>query len=65
MTKSCPFCGNPLPTHGPCCRVPGDLDRFERVYSRLAIDHHNPFLEGCLQRHLIAFGRISETVRRV
>ncbi len=63
MLKICPFCNNPLPTHGRCCRVPADLDRFERVYERLSADHRNPFLEGCLLRHLTAFGRLVEPRR--
>lgn len=63
MMNACPFCNSPLPTHGQCCRVPGDLDRFERVYSRLSADHHNPYLEGCLLRHLTAFGRVVEPRR--
>lgn len=60
MLKSCPYCGSPLPVHGECCRVPGDLDRFERVYHRLHDEHTNDFLVDCLERHLVAFGRWAE-----
>lgn len=46
-----------MPTHGTCCRVPSDLDRFERVYERLATHHENSALQGNLMRYLVAFGR--------
>ncbi|MGE5545634.1 MAG: hypothetical protein ACM33T_01955 [Solirubrobacterales bacterium] len=57
MLDRCPYCHNPLPAHGQCCRVPVDLDRFERVYHLLDSDHHNEFLQHNLARHLKAFGR--------
>lgn len=57
MFHTCPFCGDSMPTHGSCCRVPGDLDRFERVYRRLSEDQANPFLQKSLLRYLHAFGR--------
>lgn len=57
MLPICPYCHGPLPEHGTCCRVPHDLDRFERVFERLLQDHDKPFLQANLLRYLIAFGR--------
>jgi len=56
MLGTCPYCGSALPAHGGCCRVPNDLERFERVYHRLADEHRNEFLQESLVRHLEAFG---------
>lgn len=56
MLGNCPYCGNTLPAHGQCCRVPDDLVRFERVYQRLAGEHRNEFLQESLARYLEAFG---------
>lgn len=63
MLTTCPYCGGELPGHGECCRVPDDLDRFERVSSRLASDHHNDYLLTQLRRHLTEFGRLPESGR--
>ncbi|HSV28607.1 MAG TPA: hypothetical protein VLL76_03585 [Candidatus Omnitrophota bacterium] len=57
MRGTCPFCNSTLPTHGQCCRVPDDLDRFARVYERLQHEHRNEFLQDNLVRYLEAFGR--------
>lgn len=61
MEKSCPFCGQPLPHHDGACRVPQDLDRFERVYDRLNHTHLNSTLRHNLMRYLVSFGRRAET----
>ncbi|MBC7951030.1 MAG: hypothetical protein H7Z12_04295 [Rhodospirillaceae bacterium] len=57
MINTCPYCGDSLPTHGACCRIPHDLDRFERVYERLSAHQENTFLQDNLLRYLIAYGR--------
>jgi len=57
MISTCPYCGNNVRAHEICCRVPSDLDRFERVYERLAAEHQNGFLQDNLMRYLVAFGR--------
>lgn len=64
MLTTCPYCGGHIPTHGSCCRVPVDLDRFERVSGRLAADHHNDYLLDQLRRHLTEFGRIPSSGAR-
>jgi hypothetical protein len=56
MLGTCPYCGSDLPAHGGCCRVPTDLERFERVYHRLADEHRNAFLQENLVRYMEAFG---------
>ncbi|MGE5514907.1 MAG: hypothetical protein ACM31D_03705 [Bacteroidota bacterium] len=60
MLHICPYCGGPVPSHGTCCRVPDDLDRFERVFERLAEHDDNEFLRDCLMRYLVAYGRRSD-----
>ena len=60
MINTCPYCCDSIPTHGTCCRIPQDLDRFERVYERLSAHHENDFLQLNLMRYLIAYGRRSE-----
>lgn len=60
MLCTCPYCGGPVPSHGTCCRVPDDLDRFERVFERLAEQDDNEFLRDCLMRYLVAYGRRSD-----
>jgi|AGTN01.3.fsa_nt_gi hypothetical protein len=62
MFSICPYCSNRIPKHGSCCRVPSDMDRFERVYERLDALHENPFLRENLRRYLVAYGRRSETI---
>lgn len=62
MINTCPYCGNSVPSHGTCCRIPHDLDRFERVYERLSAHHQNAFLQGSLLRYLVAYGRRDGTV---
>lgn len=57
MLRTCPYCGGPVPSHGTCCRVPDDLDRFERVFQRLADHGDNEFLRENLLRYLVAYGR--------
>lgn len=57
MFSTCPYCDNPVPIHGRCCRIPHDLDRFERVYQRLHTLHENAFLQSILLRYLVAYGR--------
>ena len=57
MLNSCPYCGGPVPSHGTCCRVPEDLDRFERVFERLTEADDNEFLRENLLRYLVAYGR--------
>lgn len=57
MLSTCPYCGNSVRQHESCCRVPEDLNRFERVFERLAADHHNDFLQENLLRYLVAYGR--------
>ncbi|MGE5475805.1 MAG: hypothetical protein ACM3Q1_04065 [Bacteroidales bacterium] len=59
MLRTCPYCGGPVPSHGTCCRVPDDLDRFERVFERLTELHDNDFLRENLMRYLVAYGRRS------
>lgn len=61
MFSICPYCGNRVPSHISCCRVPSDLDRFERVYDRLDAQHENPFLRENLRRYLVAYGRRRES----
>lgn len=60
MLRTCPYCGGPVPSHGTCCRVPDDLDRFERVFQRLADHGDNQFLRDSLLRYLVAYGRRSD-----
>lgn len=60
MMNTCPYCGGPVPSHGTCCRVPDDLDRFERVFERLTVQHDNEFLRENLLRYLVAYGRRAE-----
>lgn len=57
MLNTCPYCGGPVPCHGTCCRVPDDLDRFERVFERLTEADDNEFLRENLLRYLVAYGR--------
>ncbi|HLO77751.1 MAG TPA: hypothetical protein VK196_14935 [Magnetospirillum sp.] len=57
MLDTCPYCHDPVPSHGICCRVPDDLDRFERVFQRLLAHHDNQFLQENLLRYLVAYGR--------
>lgn len=61
MISTCPFCGGHAPSHGSCCRIPHDLDRFERVFERLAAHHENNFLQDNLRRYLVAYGRRDES----
>lgn len=60
MLCKCPYCGGPVPVHGTCCRVPDDLDRFERVFERLTDHDDNEYLRGNLLRYLVAYGRRSD-----
>lgn len=60
MMNTCPYCSGPVPTHGTCCRVPDDLDRFERVFERLSEQHDNEALRKNLLRYLVAYGRRAE-----
>lgn len=57
MLHTCPYCGASVPSHGSCCRVPNDLDRFERVFQRLSDLEDNDFLRENLMRYLVAYGR--------
>lgn len=61
MLNTCPYCKGPVPSHGICCRVPDDLDRFERVFERLSGQNDKEFLQEILMRYLVAFGRRAET----
>ena len=60
MDHNCPFCGDTLPHHHPECRVPGDLDRFERIHDLLGGRPDKSFLRQNLMRHLVTFGRRPE-----
>jgi hypothetical protein len=60
MFSTCPYCGANIRAHETCCRVPHELDRFERVYQRLAAGHENNFLQTNLLRYLVAYGRRDE-----
>lgn len=60
MTGRCMYCGNRLPQHGVCCRVPEDLDRMKRVHDMLSHTHRNDYLLGKLHHYLVEFGRMSE-----
>ncbi|MBC7908804.1 MAG: hypothetical protein H7Y60_18920 [Rhodospirillaceae bacterium] len=62
MINTCPYCGDSVPTHGVCCRIPHDLDRFERVYERLSGHGENTFLQVNLLRYLVAYGRRDENL---
>ena len=57
MHPKCPYCGEAITSHEECCRVPHELDRFHRVYTRLRQAQRNPYLCESLERHLVAFGR--------
>lgn len=57
MLSTCPYCNGPVPRHGTCCRVPDDLDRFERVLERLSHQPDKHFLLENLERYLVAYGR--------
>ena len=57
MIAHCPFCGAPPPHHDAECRVPPELDRFERVLDRLSGEQRHDPLTDNLERVLIAFGR--------
>lgn len=57
MTDQCPFCKQSLPHHAPDCRVPGDLDRFERIHDLLRGRADKQDLRHNLMRHLVSFGR--------
>ena len=57
MGHICPFCGEALPNHHQECRVPGDLDRFERIHDLLGNRPDKKFLRQNLMRHLVSFGR--------
>lgn len=61
MFNICPYCGNRVPSHRSCCRVPSDLDRFERVYDHLSLMRENPFLRENLRRYLVAYGRWNDS----
>ncbi len=60
MLTTCPYCHGPVPSHGNCCRVPHDLDRFERVFERLSALPEKHFLQENLLRYLVAYGRRPE-----
>lgn len=60
MFSTCPYCHNPVPRHGTCCRVPDDLDRFERVFARLSDHPDKHFLTVNLLRYLVAYGRLPD-----
>ena len=55
--STCPFCKMALPHHDEGCRVPGDLDRFERIHDLLHGTGDKAFLRQNLMRHLVSFGR--------
>ncbi len=57
MIDQCPYCRTPLPHHDSDCRVPGDLDRLERVLDRLSGQHRRDPLTDSLERVLVTFGR--------
>lgn len=61
MFATCPFCGSTVPRHGECCRVPAELDRFQRVFTRLTADHRFNNLEDRLAYYLREFGRVDAT----
>ena len=60
MLTTCPYCHERVPSHGSCCRVPNDLDRFERVFERVSSDPAKHFLQQNLLRYLVAYGRRPE-----
>lgn len=60
MNGRCLYCGNELPLHGSCCRVPEDLKRWERVHDMLSHNHRNDFLQHKLHDYLVEFGRRPE-----
>lgn len=57
MFANCPYCGNQVPGHGSCCRVPAELDRFQRVVARLSTTHCYRDLEDRLAYYLRQYGR--------
>lgn len=59
MFATCPYCGNTVTMHGDCCRVPAELDRFERVLDRLSLSHEYDSLEDRLAYYLREFGRLA------
>lgn len=61
----CPFCGDALPNHQSECRVPGDLDRFERIHDLLDNRPEKSFLRQNLMRHLVSFGRRADIPPRM
>ena len=60
----CPFCGDALPEHRHDCRVPSDLDRFERIHDLLNSHPEKSFLRQNLMRHLVSFGRRADAALR-
>jgi len=57
MENTCRFCGKAYPDHDAECRVPGDMDRFERIHSLLGNRPDKRFLCSNLERYLVTFGR--------
>lgn len=57
MEHTCRFCGQAYPDHAAKCRVPGDLDRFERIHALLDNRPDKHFLRVNLKRYLESFGR--------
>ncbi|OJX71777.1 hypothetical protein [Magnetospirillum sp. 64-120] len=57
MEHTCRFCGEAYPNHAEHCRVPGDMDRFERIHALLDSRPDKRFLQSNLQRYLVTFGR--------
>ena len=62
MIERCPYCCTSSPHHDSGCRVPGDLDRFERVLNRLSGQCRHDPLTDSLARLLVAFGRHADPV---
>jgi hypothetical protein len=57
MSTLCPYCQNPLSAHSDSCRVPPELDRFERVHARLSNAEDKTILCRSLARHLAHYQR--------
>jgi len=53
----CHVCHKPIPNHDCDCRVSDSLDRFERVWRRLAAERREPVLQASLIRQLGRHGR--------
>lgn len=55
----CHICSEPCPHHRADCRIPSDLDLFERVYRRLTAEGRGQVLAENLLRFLRINGRMA------